>query len=53
LPTNGAWQVFLPNTALNINAASGTVVVGIDAGRDGTVDRTLTFVVGDWSNTAQ
>jgi hypothetical protein len=53
LPTSGQWLVTLPNSAITVVAADGMVTVSIDLGKDGTVDRTQTYPVGDWVSSVQ
>jgi hypothetical protein len=43
----------LPNSAITVVAADGMVTVSIDLGKDGTVDRTQTYPVGDWVSSVQ
>lgn len=53
MPSAGQWLVTLPNSTIAVVAADGAVTVSIDLGKDGTVDRSQTYPVADWTSSVQ
>jgi hypothetical protein len=45
-PLQGAWLITLPRNLITITVAGGMATIAIDAGKDGSIDRTFTVPVG-------
>lgn len=50
--TSGTMIITLPNDRITIAVSPGQVVVSVDWGKDGTIDRTYTFQAADLANSA-
>jgi len=51
-PTQGVWTITLPHDRIVITVVPGTVMVQVDYGNDGTIDRVYTFTVTDLMGSA-
>ena len=51
LPTSGSWRVTLPNSFLDVTATPSLITIQQDLGKNGSYERTFTYVPGTWADT--